>query len=99
MHPFEQLKSHTCFDGQVIYARHHSSTTGTPMRFSVFIPPLSQSQGAKFPVVYWLSGLTCTEETFMIKAGAQRMASKLGLILVAPDTSPRDAAIPGEADN
>ena len=98
MNPFQQLKSHHCFDGQVIYASHHSHTTGTPMRFSVFIPP-SQTTAAKFPVVYWLSGLTCTEETFMIKAGAQRMAAKLGLILVAPDTSPRGASILGEADS
>ena len=64
------------------------------MRFSVFVPP--QAEQRKVPVLYYLAGLTCTEETFVIKAGAQRLAAELGLMLVAPDTSPRKARIPGD---
>jgi S-formylglutathione hydrolase len=67
------------------------------MRFSVFCPP--HARHGKVPVLYYLAGLTCTEETFMIKAGAQRFAAKAGIMLVAPDTSPRGANIPGEADS
>jgi S-formylglutathione hydrolase len=63
------------------------------MRFGVFVPPLAR--GEKAPVLYYLAGLTCTEETFVIKAGAQRLAAELGLILVSPDTSPRDTGIDG----
>jgi S-formylglutathione hydrolase len=64
------------------------------MRFGVFLPP--QAQGARVPVLYWLSGLTCTEENFIVKAGAQRVAAELGLALVVPDTSPRGLKIPGD---
>jgi S-formylglutathione hydrolase len=64
------------------------------MRFSVFLPP--QARDRAVPVLYYLAGLTCTEETFMIKAGAQRVAAQLGLMLVAPDTSPRKARVPGD---
>jgi S-formylglutathione hydrolase len=64
------------------------------MRFGVFLPP--QAGKARVPVLYWLSGLTCTEENFIIKAGAQRAAAELGIALVVPDTSPRGLAIPGE---
>ena len=67
------------------------------MRFAVFLPPQSQSQ--KVPALFWLSGLTCTEENFMQKAGAQRVAAELGLALIAPDTSPRGANIPGESES
>lgn len=67
------------------------------MRFSVFLPP--QSGAKKVPVLFWLSGLTCTEENFMQKSGAQRVASELGMALVAPDTSPRGANIPGESES
>lgn len=67
------------------------------MRFSVFTPPQTQKQ--RVPVLYYLAGLTCTEETFMIKAGAQRVAAKLGLMLVTPDTSPRDVNLPGDSEN
>src|SRR5205085_10976948 len=66
------------------------------MKVSVFQPP--QAQSHKVPVLYYLSGLTCTEETFAIKSGAQRVASQLGLMLVSPDTSPRGANVPGETD-
>ena len=66
------------------------------MRFAVFVPP--QAARAKVPVLTWLSGLTCTEETFMIKAGAQRVAAELGLMLVAPDTSPRGEGVPDDPE-
>jgi len=67
------------------------------MRFGVFLPP--QAEGRSVPVLYWLSGLTCTEENFIVKAGAQRVAAELGLALVVPDTSPRGLKIPGEAES
>jgi S-formylglutathione hydrolase len=67
------------------------------MRFSVYVPP--QAQAGRVPVLFFLAGLTCTEETFMIKAGAQRLAARHGLMLVAPDTSPRGAGVPGEEDD
>jgi S-formylglutathione hydrolase len=83
-----------CFDGtQGIYA-HEAATTQCAMRFGVFLPP--QTAKGRVPVLYWLSGLTCTEENFIIKAGAQRVAAELGLALVVPDTSPRGLDIPGE---
>jgi S-formylglutathione hydrolase len=70
------------------------------MRFAVYLPPGADAAGAaRLPVLFYLAGLTCTEETFMIKAGAQRMAAELGLILVAPDTSPRGAGAAGETDS
>ena len=67
------------------------------MRFGVFLPP--QVEAGPVPVVYWLSGLTCTEENFIVKAGAQRVAAELGLAVVVPDTSPRGLNIPGEGDS
>lgn len=67
------------------------------MRFSVFVPP--QAERGPVPVLFYLAGLTCTEETFMIKAGAQRLAAELGLMLVAPDTSPRGVPLPGDSDS
>jgi S-formylglutathione hydrolase len=66
------------------------------MRFGVFMPP--QAQSARVPVLYWLSGLTCTEDNFIVKAGAQRVAAELGVAIVVPDTSPRGLGYPGEAD-
>lgn len=85
-----------CFEGWQEVWQHDSSSTGTPMKFAVYLPP--QAESGTCPVVYWLSGLTCTEENFITKAGAQRYAAELGLILVAPDTSPRGANLPGEDD-
>jgi S-formylglutathione hydrolase len=67
------------------------------MKFAVFTPP--QAQSGRVPVLYYLAGLTCTEETFMIKAGAQRVAAELGIMLVAPDTSPRGVKLPGDTDS
>ena len=94
--PFETLSQHLCFGGRQGFYRHQSREIGLPMRFSVFVPP--QAADGPVPVLFYLAGLTCTEETFPIKAGAQWLAAELGLMLVAPDTSPRDARIPGEAD-
>ena len=91
------LSEHYCFGGVQSFYEHDSEVVGLPMRFSVFLPPQAR-QGA-VPAVMYLAGLTCNEETFMTKAGAQRMAAKLGLALIAPDTSPRGAHIAGEADN
>jgi len=92
----ELLSEHACFGGMQRFFRHQSSAIGLPMRFSVFIPP--HADGARLPALFYLAGLTCTEETFMTKAGAQRVAAEEGVILIAPDTSPRGANIPGEAD-
>ena len=89
--------SHACFGGTQGFYEHASSSTGTTMRFAVFLPP--QAQHGPVPALYYLAGLTCTEETFVIKAGAQRLAAELGLALVAPDTSPRGLNLPGEADS
>ncbi len=93
----ELVSEHACFGGVQRYYQHASSTIGLPMRFSVFLPPQAQ-QGAVSAVMY-LAGLTCTEETFMAKGGAQRVAAELGLALIAPDTSPRGAGVPGEAES
>lgn len=93
----ETLSEQRCFDGTQSVHRHASAAIGLPMKFSVYLPP--QARSRQVPVLYFLAGLTCTEETFMIKAGAQRVAARLGLALVAPDTSPRDTGIPGEADD
>jgi len=92
-----EIKSqHRCFGGTVTFARHRSKATGTEMAFAVFTPP--QAEAGKVPVLTYLAGLTCTEETFMIKAGAQRVAAELGLMLVAPDTSPRGPGVPDDPD-
>jgi S-formylglutathione hydrolase len=90
----EIVSRHRCFGGEVGYYKHESEVCGGPMRFSLFLPPQAASRAV--PVLYYLAGLTCTEETFMIKAGAQRLAAELGLMLVAPDTSPRETGYPGE---
>jgi S-formylglutathione hydrolase len=93
----ETLSEQRCFDGiQGVY-RHTSRACSTTMKFSVYQPP--QVKHGRVPVLYFLAGLTCTEETFIIKAGAQRVASELGLMLVAPDTSPRDTGITGVTDD
>jgi S-formylglutathione hydrolase len=90
----ELISEHACFGGVQRFYRHESREIGLPMRFSVFIPPPAE-QGP-VPALLYLAGLTCTEETFMIKAGAQRVAAELGLMLIAPDTSPRGAGVEGE---
>lgn len=97
----ELLSSHACFGGEQRFLRHHSVEIGLPMRFSVYLPPAEAiaRAGGRVPALVYLAGLTCTEETFMVKAGAQRLAAQLGLALVAPDTSPRGAGVPGEAEH
>ena len=91
------LKSESrCFDGTVAYYTHHSFTCNCAMNFAVYLPPQAQSQPV--PILYYLSGLTCTEENFITKAGAQNYAAELGIMLVVPDTSPRNTGIPGEDD-
>lgn len=94
----EQVEQHKCFDGiQAVYV-HQSEATASPMRFAVYHPPVSANQ--KTAVLYWLSGLTCTEQNFITKAGAQRLAAQLELTLVVPDTSPRNVPIqPSEQEN
>ena len=86
------IAEHRCFDGTVGFYTHAAETTGCTMRFAVFVP---EAQGP-LPVVWWLSGLTCTEENFMIKAGAFRAAAQTGLMIVAPDTSPRGEDVPDD---
>lgn len=88
------LSSHACFGGVMSFHSHDSAETRSPMRFSVYVPPAAKA--GPVPVLYYLAGLTCSEETFMIKAGAQRLAAELGLMLVAPDTSPRVPRFPGD---
>lgn len=89
------LKSeYRCFDGTVAYYSHQSATCNCEMNFAVYLPPQAKSQ--PLPILYYLSGLTCTEENFITKAGAQQYAAKLGMMLVVPDTSPRNTGIPGE---
>ncbi|WP_333591494.1 S-formylglutathione hydrolase [Brevundimonas sp.] len=85
----ETLKTHVVHGGVLRYLKHDSAVTGTPMTLSVFTPP---GQGP-FPVVIWLSGLTCTEDNFTTKAGAYRAAAEQGVIIVAPDTSPRGQGV------
>ena len=89
----ETISEHGCFGGVQGFYSHHSACTGLPMRFSVYQPP--QAKYESVPVLFFLAGLTATEETFMIKAGAQRLAAAYGLMLVATDTSPRNTGIEG----
>lgn len=98
MADFDILSEHACFGGRQLFCSHASTEIGLPMKFSVYLPPQAES-GALLPAVTYLAGLTCTEETFPMKAGAQRIAAELGLVLVAPDTSPRGAHVAGEADS
>ena len=91
------ISEHASFGGVQRFYQHDSSAIGLPMRFSIYLPP--GHEGKRLPVLFYLAGLTCTEETFAIKAGAQRVAAELGLIVVAPDTSPRGAGVPGESDS
>src|SRR5215212_10025732 len=85
-----------CFGGIQSVYKHRSAETGTDMRVAVYAPPAAAH--GKVPVVWFLSGLTCTEENFTVKAGAQRVASELGLMLVAPDTSPRGEEVPDDPE-
>ena len=93
----ELLSEYACFGGQQRFYKHESKQIGLPMKFSVFLPP--QAELGAVPAMVYLAGLTCNDETFMTKAGAQRVAADLGLALIAPDTSPRGANVSGEAES
>lgn len=95
--PFELLTAHACYGGAQRFYKHDSREIGLPMKFSLYLPPKA-ILGEKVPALLYLAGLTCTEETFMTKAGAQRLAAELGLALITCDTSPRDASVPGQSD-
>lgn len=94
MTAIETLEEKACFGGVNGFYTHESTACACTMRFAVFQPP--QAQVGRVPVVYWLSGLTCTADNFTTKAGAQRVAAELGLMLVMPDTSPRGDDVPDE---
>jgi S-formylglutathione hydrolase len=90
----ERISESRCFEGRQLVYKHASSACACTMRFAVFLPPAAER--GEVPALYWLSGLTCTEENFSVKAGAQRYAAELGLALIIPDTSPRGVNIAGE---
>ncbi len=90
----ELKAAHRCFGGMLTYYSHAAKTTNCDMNFSIFLP--EQARDGNCPAVYYLAGLTCTEDNFTTKAGAYKMASELGLILIAPDTSPRGDDVPDE---
>jgi len=92
----ETLNETNCFGGRIGFYRHASTANQCDMQFAVFVPPQAKKQNV--PVLTFLSGLTCTEENFMVKSGAQRMAAELGLMLVSPDTSPRGEGVPDDPD-
>ena len=102
MPELQLLSSHRSFDGSQKRYRHSSTSLNCEMNFSIFLPPQAASSQAdnngKVPTVYWLSGLTCTDENFTIKAGAQRVAAALGIALVIPDTSPRGEGVARASD-
>jgi S-formylglutathione hydrolase len=95
MHVLQLLSTHRSFGGSQERYRHFSTSLNCEMNFSAYLPPTS---GTKPPVLYWLSGLTCTDENFTNKAAAQRVASELGIMLVVPDTSPRGEGV-ADAEN
>ena len=97
MPQLELVSEHGCFGGRQFFYRHMSAEIGLPMRFALFVPP--GASPVRLPLLMFLAGLTCTEETFTMKAGAQRTAAELGIALLVPDTSPRGAGLPGETDS
>ena len=90
----EILKQHKCFGGEVQFRQHDSKETKTKMAYSLFLP-----RGQVKGCLFWLSGLTCTDENFMAKAAAQKALSEVGLMVVCPDTSPRGLNLPAEKDS
>ncbi len=93
----ELVSESRCFEGRQLVYRHASASCACTMRFAAFLP--AAAEHGPVPAVYWLSGLTCTEENFSVKAGAQRYAAELGLALIIPDTSPRGLNIPGQDEH
>ncbi|MCF6292835.1 MAG: S-formylglutathione hydrolase, partial [Robiginitomaculum sp.] len=94
MENIEEISTQKCFEGVLGYYQHQASTTNCDMKFTVFMP--EQSLEKPVPVLYWLSGLTCTEDNFTTKAGAYKLEAELGIAIVAPDTSPRGDDVPDE---
>ena len=92
----EQIASNKIFGGQQLQFQHCSEVLNCDMQFSVFLPP--QAGQHKVPVLYWLSGLTCTDQNFVTKAGAQKYAAERGIAIICPDTSPRGEAVPDDPD-
>jgi S-formylglutathione hydrolase len=92
----EQIGANRCFGGQQLRFSHASQALGCDMTFSIYLPP--QAEEGVVPVLYWLSGLTCTDENFVTKAGAQRYAAEHGIAVVAPDTSPRGEGVPDDPE-
>jgi S-formylglutathione hydrolase len=90
----EVVSEARCFEGRQLTYKHKSAACACDMQFAAFLPPAAEK--APVPALYWLSGLTCTEENFSVKSGAQRYAAELGLALIIPDTSPRGVDLPGE---
>ena len=90
----ERIEHRACFGGWQDVYRHRSEVLGCDMHVAVYLPPQAAEPDAKLPVLYWLSGLTCTEQNFITKAGAQRYAAEHGVVIVAPDTSPRGDDVP-----
>lgn len=88
-----------CFDGYIRRYKHESEVLGCSMHFTVFFPPQATETHTGVPIIFYLSGLTCTDENFIQKAGAQSSAARLGVALIAPDTSPRGLGVPGEDDS
>ncbi|MDF0751626.1 S-formylglutathione hydrolase [Marinobacter sp. 71-i] len=94
------LSTNACFDGEHRRYQHHSAALDCDMEFAVYLPPAAVGSNPRpVPVLYWLSGLTCTDQNFMQKAGAQKKAAQLGMAIVCPDTSPRGLDLPGEHDS
>ncbi|MCP5080266.1 MAG: S-formylglutathione hydrolase [Alphaproteobacteria bacterium] len=91
-----QTDAHICFGGEQLQFIHQSAACKCPMTFSIFLPP--QAKAGKVPVVWWLSGLTCTDQNFVTKAGAQGTAAELGVAVIAPDTSPRGEGVPDDPE-
>jgi S-formylglutathione hydrolase len=92
-----EISATKCFGGWLRRYKHQSNSLNCEMIFAVYLPPQAETQ--KVPVLWWLSGLTCTDENFMQKAGAQRIAAELGMAIICPDTSPRGLDLPGEHDS
>jgi len=91
----EQISANKMFGGTQLKFKHSSSVLGCDMMFSVYLPPTAKAHG-KVPVIYWLSGLTCTDDNFVQKAGAQQFAAEMGVAIVCPDTSPRGEGVPDD---
>ena len=92
----KQIAANKIFDGQQMQFTHHSDVLSCEMQFSIFLPP--QAENEPVPVLYWLSGLTCTDQNFVTKAGAQQYATEFGIAIVCPDTSPRGEDVPDDPD-